>query len=89
MSLETTQDLPSLENFTLLSEHEQQTPGTFFGGKPVLHLRCPLASLKISKEDLQLQPALARLQYDELRSEDVTGEEQVIIDDIDVWVSSS
>lgn len=83
MSLEIVQDLPKLEDFTLLSEHQQQTPGTFFGGKPVLHLRCPSASIKISREDLELQPAIASL-----RNEVLDNEEQIVIQDIDLWVSS-
>jgi nucleotide-sensitive chloride channel 1A len=28
---------PSLENYTPLSEHQSQTPETFYGGKPVLY----------------------------------------------------
>lgn len=83
MSLEAVQELPKVENFTPLSEHQQQTPGTFFGGKPVLHLRCPSASIKISKEDLELQPVIASL-----GNEVSDNEEQVIVQDIDVWVSS-
>lgn len=88
MALDVLQDLPALEDFTLLSQHQQQTPGSFFGGKPVLHLRCPLASIKISREDLELQPAFASLRYEEASGEDSAGEEQVVIEDIDVWVSS-
>lgn len=88
MALELTEELPALEDFTLLSEHQQQTPGSFFGGKPVLHLRCPLATIKISREDLELQPVLANLRYEQASGGNVAGEEQVSIEDIDVWVST-
>lgn len=41
MELETINSAPSFDDFTPLSEHQSQTPGTFFGGNPVLHLYCP------------------------------------------------
>ncbi|KAK7510271.1 regulator of volume decrease after cellular swelling-domain-containing protein [Phyllosticta citriasiana] len=36
---------PDLADFTPLQEHQESTPGVFFGGKPVLHLRAPNATL--------------------------------------------
>ena len=88
MSLELIQDLPNLEDFTRLSEHQQQTPGSFFGGKAVLHLRCPDASVKISRYDLEAQPIIANLRNEHSNGEDSASEEQVVIEEIDVWVSS-
>lgn len=85
MSLELVENLPTLEDFTPLSEHQQQTPGSFFGGKPVLYLRCPISSVRISRDDLELQPVIANLRHEELSSE---NEEQVTFEGIDVWVSS-
>ena len=85
MALEQIDTSPGVGDFALLSEHQERTPGTFFGGKPVLHLHSPNASVKLSREDLTSQPAIAGL----LGQERSTSEEdQVSIEDIDVWVSS-
>lgn len=88
LEIELIRDLPTTEHFTLLSDHQQETPGTFFGGKPVLHLRCPQSSIRISREDLESQPVLANLRYEDTSADGQAGEDQVVIDEIDVWVSS-
>jgi len=89
MALEITEKLPALEDFALLSEHQQQTPSSFFGGKPVLHLRCPSAKVKISSEDLAGQSAIAQLRSETSRNGGVAeSAEQVTIDNLDVWVTS-
>ena len=85
MALEAIQSPPVLEEFTLLSEHQEQTPGSFFGGRTVLHLHSPGTKIKISREDLESQADLASLRNGDVSLED---EEQVVIDDVDVWVSS-
>ncbi|KAF2095845.1 hypothetical protein NA57DRAFT_78622 [Rhizodiscina lignyota] len=41
MDIESITSAPSLDDFTPLDDHQSQTPSTFFGGKPVLHLCCP------------------------------------------------
>lgn len=33
----TIRDAPALDSYTPLSEHQSQTPSTFFGTKPILH----------------------------------------------------
>ena len=84
MALEIVESPPALQDFTLLSEHEEQTPNSFFPAKPVLHLHSPGANVKIPLEDVESQPALAGL-----RDEDVAGDEgQVVIEGVDIWVSS-
>ena len=89
MALETTENLPKLEEFALLSDHQQQTPSSFFGGKPVLHLRCPAAKVKISREDLAGQPAISQLRGEAYNDHAAAGlDEQVTIDNLDVWVTS-
>ena len=85
MALEHIDTSPGVGDFALLSEHQERTPGTFFGGKPVLHLHSPNASVKVSREDLASQPAIASLLGPERSTSE---EEQVLIEDIDVWVSS-
>lgn len=85
---------PSEEAFTPLSEHQGQTPGTFFGGKPVLHHYCPSAKLLINADRLQLSPILANLQKN-IESEthtngstDTESKDVVVIDNLDIWVTS-
>lgn len=45
MSVQILARAPELADFTPLQEHQESTPGVFFGGKPVLHLRAPNATL--------------------------------------------
>ena len=85
MALESIGVSPNVGDFTLLSEHQEQTPGTFFGGKPVLHLHCPGAKVKISSHELESQPALLSLNDGEF---DPNGDNQVEINNIDVWITS-
>lgn len=84
MALETLQSSPVPADYTLLSAHQEQTPGSFFGGKPVLHLHSPGASIRISREDLESQPALSDLREDNATTDDGI----VVIGNIDVWVGS-
>lgn len=84
MSLLATNTAPSIEEYTPLSEHQQQTPGSFWGGKLVLHLRSTGADLKVSNEDLLSQPALAGLRP----SSSNGSESEEILGGIDVWVLS-
>ena len=85
MALETIQTSPAVADFTLLYEHQEQTPGTFFGGKPVLHLFSPAVKVRISREDLDTQPALLSLSD---ADDTLVNEEQVEIEDVDVWITS-
>jgi nucleotide-sensitive chloride channel 1A len=86
MALETIHTSPQVEDFTLLSQHQEQTPGTFFGGKPVLHLYSPRAKVKISPEDLETQPALASLRDGDLSPD---SEGQLLLENVDIWITSS
>jgi len=47
---------PKLEEFTALSEHQEQTPTTFFGGKPVLHYHVEGAKAWIAKDQVDKLP---------------------------------
>ena len=85
MALEAINTSPSVDEFTLLSEHQAQTPGTFFGGKTVLHLRSPGASVKISREDIESHPALLALRDPDNTTEE---EELLVIKGVDIWVTS-
>ena len=85
MALETIDRAPQVGHYTLLSQHQEQTPGTFYGAKPILHLHSPAAQIKISQEDLESQPTFAGLK-DETDTTDDEG--QSIISNVDVWIAS-
>lgn len=88
MALETTTTPPMLDSFTLLSDHREQTPGTFFGGKPVLHLQSPGAKIKVSRNDLEQVHELKNLVAESVGDNTRTENDQATIVGIDVWVSS-
>ncbi|KAK5164489.1 uncharacterized protein LTR77_009695 [Saxophila tyrrhenica] len=85
MELEKITTAPKATDFTALSEHEEQTPSSFFGAKPVLHLPAT-ANLRISPTDLESQPALSALLPTSTTTS--TTEDDLTIEDISVWVSS-
>jgi nucleotide-sensitive chloride channel 1A len=85
MALEALQRAPVLEDFTLLADHEQQTPGSFFDAKPVLHLRAPAATVKVSSEQWEAQPLLHTLAAP---PPSVAVDGTVLVADVDVWVTS-
>jgi hypothetical protein len=87
MSLTTITTAPSVDDFTPFSEHQEQTPGSFFAGKPVLHLQAPASKLQVSKDELEANEAVKALVA---TTDDaaVDAEGLVEIQDIDVWVTS-
>lgn len=87
MSLTTITTAPTAEDFTPLSEHHEQTPGSFFAGKPVLHLQAPASKLQISKDELEAnEPVKALVATTDDAA--VNAEGFVEIQNIDVWVTS-
>lgn len=82
-------DAPSVADFILLSDHQAQTPSTFFGGKPVLHLHAPIATLKVPVAAAQ-QQGLSRLVGDNNSAAAAAAaiDGNVEIPGIDVWVTS-
>jgi nucleotide-sensitive chloride channel 1A len=87
MSLTTITTAPSVDDFTPFSEHHEQTPGSFFAAKPVLHLQAPASKLQVSKDELKANEAIKALVA---TTDDaaVDAEGLVEIQDIDVWVTS-
>lgn len=75
---------PSEDEFTPLQEHQEQTPSTFFGAKPVLYFQTSGLELVGPKEKLQSGPAFAQFSTE---GED-TNEGDVLARNIDVWVTS-
>jgi chloride channel, nucleotide-sensitive, 1A len=88
MAYEKITSSPKVEDFTALDEHQEQTPGSFFGGKPVLHLQCA-GTLRISKTELEGHEdfGLGIKAGDQgYGVEDVDVD--VEVDKVDIWVSS-
>nr|POE72946.1 hypothetical protein CFP56_30885 [Quercus suber] len=85
MAYETIEQAPAIGDFTLLAEHQERTPGTFFGGKPVLHLHCAESRLRIAAVDLASQPDFAAL---ESGNGNRIENEVVEIPELEVWVNS-
>lgn len=82
--MEPIEKAPSVSDYTPFDEHHEQTPGTFFGGKAVLHLRVPHVDLRIPSEQFGTQADLRRLAGDSSKSEDGI----VRFCGPDVWVTS-
>ena len=85
MALEAVQTAPQFDDFTPLSQHQEQTPGTFFGASSVLHLHSAGATIRISAEDLQSQPTLETLKDEDFLA---GADGQVTFEGVDVWVTS-
>lgn len=90
--LEVTHDAPAVNQYTSIEEHQAQTPGTFFGGKPVLHYHSLGALLSIERDALENNPAFSGLRSATVHTEGhVNGNsatEQIHIRNIDIWVTS-
>jgi nucleotide-sensitive chloride channel 1A len=72
---------PKIEDFTPLQEHQEQTPVTFFGSKPVLYARYPGLTLSASASQLQQDAAFFRFNID--------GEgDDALIKDVEIWVNA-
>jgi len=72
---------PTADAFTSLQEHQQQTPSTFFGAKPVLYAHN--TALTLSALPAQLQQHAA---FSAFNTESDGGD--VLAKDIAIWVSS-
>ena len=84
MALRVVSSSPKPEDFTPLSDHQSETPTTFFGGKPVLYAHHAGLTLSIPRSKLQDNPAIAKFAV----APDFTDPENAIIKDIEVWVNS-
>ncbi|KAK6419629.1 hypothetical protein LTR81_007174 [Elasticomyces elasticus] len=84
MAYEVIHTAPQASDFTPLSAHQAQTPGTFFGGKAVLHYHCANTKVQIRQEELAAHADFAAL-GDAQTSQGGEGE----IGGVTVWVTSS
>lgn len=92
MALELIRTAPQKETYTPLSEHQAETPGTFFGGKPVLYYHCANANLNIDAHQLASSAAFSSLLQSDTSGGAVNGssngDSQTNIPGLDVWVTS-
>jgi len=92
MEIQEVRERPSLSDFIPISEHESETPDTFFGGPPVLHAYSQTAKLLCGQSEYRDISALRRLGPEQVISSTsgtaVGQEPEVEIDGIEIWVSS-
>ncbi|OWY45975.1 hypothetical protein AA0120_g9676 [Alternaria tenuissima] len=81
MSFQQLDNAPKADDFTPLSEHQSQTPTSFFSAKPVLHAHYEGMTLVAAADQLKQDAAFSKF------SSRREGEED-FVDGIDVWVSS-
>jgi nucleotide-sensitive chloride channel 1A len=74
---------PDESSFVPITEHQAQTPASFFSGPPVLHLLLKNSTVIISKAQIEEHAALRGLQ-----PETTTGDSDVPIPEVDIYVSS-
>jgi nucleotide-sensitive chloride channel 1A len=72
---------PKTEDFTPLHEHQEQTPTTFFGAKPVLYAR--FAGLTLSAPASQLQQDAAFFRFNT-----ETEGDDALIKDVEIFVNA-
>lgn len=72
---------PKTEDFTPLEEHQQQTPTTFFGAKPVVYARYPGLTLSAPASQLQQDAAFFRFNTE-------NEGDDALIKDVEIWVNS-
>jgi nucleotide-sensitive chloride channel 1A len=72
---------PKTEDFTPLQEHQEQTPATFFGSKPVVYAR--YAGLTLSAPASQLEQDAAFFRFNTENEGD-----DALIKDVEIWVNS-
>jgi hypothetical protein len=83
MALRPLSSAPNPSDFTPLQEHQEQTPSTFFGSKPVLYARYADLTLSLQTSKLQADPAIGKF-----AAEEDEGTEDSLVKGVEIWVSS-
>ena len=97
--MEVLQDVPKVEDFVPLVEHQSATPASFYNGPPVLHYHSPGCKLAIADHDLRTSQALSTLRDSNANGDvakAVNGDSssldgvlpEQILEGIDTWVTS-
>jgi chloride channel, nucleotide-sensitive, 1A len=95
-----TRPVPS--SFTSLAEHQSRTPESFYSGPPVLHFHSDRCKIIILESDLTASPGLNAMRGSPISNDDAVNgsrhdasyvqdaeqEKEVVIDGVDVWVTS-
>ena len=84
MPLELVSTAPKEEDFTPLSQHQEETPITFFGAKPVLHHHSPEAKLAVRKSEYEQNEVLQQI----VAASGASAEAEDIAVDVDAWITS-
>jgi nucleotide-sensitive chloride channel 1A len=82
MPLELVTEAPQEESFTPLSEHQAQTPATFFGARPVLHHHSPRAKLAVRNSEYGQHEVLQQM------ASNTASEAEDVILEVDAWITS-
>jgi len=72
---------PKIEDFTPLQEHQEQTPTSFFGAKPILYARYAGLTLSVPTSQLSQDAAFFRF------NTEAEGED-ALIKDVEIFVNS-
>ncbi|KAF2734319.1 hypothetical protein EJ04DRAFT_552741 [Polyplosphaeria fusca] len=72
---------PTDEDYTPLAQHQEQTPLTFFGGRPILYERASGLTLVVPKDKLDSDAAIAKFSF-------VEEGDNALVKDVDMWVNS-
>jgi nucleotide-sensitive chloride channel 1A len=75
---------PSSDDFTPLQEHQQQTPATFFGAKPVLYSHHAGLTISAPKASLQSDDAFANFSSEP----EGASEDDVLVNNVEAWVNA-
>ena len=72
---------PKTDDFTPLQEHQEQTPTTFFGAKPILYAHYPGLTLSASASQLGQDAAFSKFVSE-------SDGEDALVKDVEIWVNS-
>ena len=81
MSIQCVDIAPKASDFTPLQEHQEQTPITFFGAKPVTYAHHAGVTLSAPPSQLQENAVFAKFST-------TTEGDDTLIKDVDIWVTS-
>jgi len=83
MALRALSTSPKSADFTPLQEHQEQTPSTFFGAKPVLYAKQDSLTLSVLESKLRQDPVFSKFHSER----DGEGQD-ALIKGVEVWVNS-
>ena len=72
---------PKTDDFTPLREHQEQTPTTFFGSKPIVYVHYTGVTLTAPASQLQQDVAFSKFNAE-------NEGDDALIKDVDIWVNS-